>query len=386
MRATPRRQVRGVSLIEAMVALAVMAFGTLSVLGVQGTLRLNADIAQQRSQALRIAQLEIEDVRRVATLAEFTALVDTGPTDVVGDLGNTTYSLSRDIEMPPAGVDADGNPLALGAARYKSVTVSVAWTDRTGLDQQINLATTVHGALPALTGTLAVPADLAPARTPGGRNRAIPVEAVDQGDGTSLFAPPGAAEGVRWRFDNISGAITRLCDGCDNVDALLLAGYVRYALTAAAPIGADAETPPTPAAMVGVQVAQTSPVGWPAPTCYSRLSAAYVSYYCAVEISNNGWSGRATLVPDAQLVLSAGNETDRRRVCRYTRLVGDPAVPSTANIDHPDTYTAVKEALLNQNYLVIRAGSGVVGSLPFACPGDDAATPYVNGQTWLHQQ
>ncbi len=386
MFAASRRQARGVSLIEAMVALAVMAFGTLSVLGVQGTLRLNADIAQQRSQALRIAQLEIEEVRRVSTLAEFTALVDTGPTDVVGDLGNTTYSLSRDVELPPAGVDADGNPLALDAARYKSVTVSVTWADRTGQDQQISLATTLHGALPGLAGTLAVPANLAPVRTPGGRHRAIPVEAEDQGDGTSLFPPPGAADGVNWRFDNVTGVITRLCDECDPVNALLLTGFVRYALTAAAPTGADAEAPPTPAVPAQVQVAQTVPAGLPAPSCYSRLSAAYFTYYCAVEISNNGWSGRATLVPDAQLVLSAGNETDRRRVCRYTRLVGDPPVPSTANVDHPDTYTAVKEALLNQNYLVIRAGSGVVDSLPFACPGDDAATPYVNGQTWLHQQ
>lgn len=381
-----RRQARGVSLIEAIVALAVMAFGTLSVLGVQGTLRLNADIAQQRSQALRIAQLEIENVRRIGTLAEFDALAGTGPADVLGDLGNTTYSLSRDIELPPAGVDDDGNPLALGTARYKSVTVTVSWADRTGLDQQISLATTVHGALPGLAGTLAVPANLAPLRTPGGRHRAIPVEAQDQGDGTSLFTPPGAADGVHWRFDNVTGVITRLCDACDPVNALLLTGYVRYALTAAAPTGADAESPPTPAVPAQVQVAQTVPAGLPAPSCYSRLSAAYVTYFCAVQVGAAGWNGRATLVPDAQLILSAGIETDRRRVCRYTRLVGNPPVPSTANVDHPDTYTAVKDALLNQNYLVIRAGSGVVGSLPFACPGDDAATPYVNGQTWLHQQ
>ena len=41
----PRAQ-RGLSLVEAMVAMAVMGFGTLAVLGVQASLRLNGDIAK----------------------------------------------------------------------------------------------------------------------------------------------------------------------------------------------------------------------------------------------------------------------------------------------------------------------------------------------------
>ncbi len=47
---------RGVSMIEAMVSLAVMAFGTLAVLGVHTGLRLSADVAKQRSEGVRIAQ------------------------------------------------------------------------------------------------------------------------------------------------------------------------------------------------------------------------------------------------------------------------------------------------------------------------------------------
>ena len=58
-----RARSRGISLIEAMVALAVMAFGTLGVLGVQTTLRLNADIAKQRNEAVRIGQETIEAAR-----------------------------------------------------------------------------------------------------------------------------------------------------------------------------------------------------------------------------------------------------------------------------------------------------------------------------------
>lgn len=377
---------RGISLIEALVALAVMAFGTLSVLGVQGSLRLNADVARQRSEALRIAQFEIENAREAAhTLADFVALDDSGPTEVVGATGDTVYQRTVAVATPSAGVDDDDVELDVERPRYKSVTVSVAWTDRTGQAQAIQLNTSVHGALPVLSGSLSVASDVAPARTPGGRHRAIPLEAVDQGDGTSLFTPPGAGSGVRWRFDNVTGVITRLCDSCDPVNALLLAGYVRHALTTGQPTGADAELPPSPAVAVGVQLLQTSPPDAPAPVCYARLATAYVAYFCAVVRNDAGWSGRSELVPDATLVLSTGNEADRFRVCRYTRLVGEDMVPSTKNEDHPATYADVKTALLNQNFLVIRAGSGVADSTPFSCPGDDSSTPFVNGQTWLHQ-
>ena len=44
---------RGVSLIEAIVAMAVMAFGMVAIVGLQGTLRQNSDIAKQRSEVER---------------------------------------------------------------------------------------------------------------------------------------------------------------------------------------------------------------------------------------------------------------------------------------------------------------------------------------------
>ena len=55
------RSSRGVSLIEALVALAVMAFGLLGVVGMQSTLRVNADVSRQRAEAVRMAQEKMED-------------------------------------------------------------------------------------------------------------------------------------------------------------------------------------------------------------------------------------------------------------------------------------------------------------------------------------
>lgn len=385
MSSGPRRRTLGISLVEALVALAVMAFGTLSVLGVQGTLRLNADVSKQRSEALRIAQLAIETARGVNTLDAYLALADTDAVDVPSETGEVTFSLSQTVTEAPGGVDDDDLPLGIPAVRYKSVVVNVSWTDRTGQAQAVSLSTAVQSHLAVLAASTAVSPAGSPVRTPKGRHRAIPVEATDQGNGTSTFVPPGAGAGVRWTFNNYTGVITRLCDSCDTVQALLLQGFVRFAIQTTQPAAADAEVPPSAATGVGLQVTQTLPPSVPAPSCFSRLELAYVAYYCAVHVAESSsftWSGRSTLVPSADLVLSTGAEPENHRVCRYTRLVGSPPAPTTVNTDHPDTYSAVGTALLNQNFLVIRAGDGTTA---FTCPGDDSTTPLVNGQTWLHQ-
>jgi Tfp pilus assembly protein PilV len=60
MMRTRNRLQRGISLIEALLALAVMALGMMGLVGVQSTLRSTSDVAKQRSEAVRIAQAEIE--------------------------------------------------------------------------------------------------------------------------------------------------------------------------------------------------------------------------------------------------------------------------------------------------------------------------------------
>lgn len=65
----PRAAARGVSLVEALVAMAVMSIGMLALVGVQSTLRMNGDLARQRTEATRIASEEIERVRSFTSLA-----------------------------------------------------------------------------------------------------------------------------------------------------------------------------------------------------------------------------------------------------------------------------------------------------------------------------
>jgi hypothetical protein len=52
------------------------------------------------------------------------------------------------------------------------------------------------------------------------------------------------------------------------------------------------------------------------------------------------------------------------------------------NVDHPLDYLNLTESLINQNFLIIRAGDGTT---PFDCPADDGGSPLINGNTWHHQ-
>ena len=54
-----RRRQAGVTLIEAMVALLIMAFGMVALVGLQSNLRRSADLAKQRGEAIRIAQQQL---------------------------------------------------------------------------------------------------------------------------------------------------------------------------------------------------------------------------------------------------------------------------------------------------------------------------------------
>jgi Tfp pilus assembly protein PilV len=407
-----RSRIRGISLIEAMVALAVMAFGTLGVLGVQTTLRLNADIAKQRNEAVRIGQETIETARSFEAVRSvdpdadtWAGIVDTVVDPVLGyTVANTSYRVETRVE------EAAG----LHDPRAKTVVVDVSWKDRSGQDQSIQLSSSIHGVPPALAGSLALPTDSGPVRNPGERHPAIPRDAVPslQDPGTSSFTPPGADE-VRWDFSNLTGYITQICvaDACTPLNARLLAGYVRFATAAAIgnrqPVGADAEVPPGIAFAMDVAVNQTLPIladrGGRLASCYQRLEAGLgISYFCAIPVGDTGaWSGRSVLVhPDITAVFGEAAVT-KLRVCRYTpyrahRAVGPNPNTQMRNDEHPLDYAGVRTSLINQNFLVIQAGNDAVA---FDCPddiddpdvvGDEAdddapASPFLSGRTWHHQ-
>lgn len=370
-----RRRQRGVSLVEALVAMLVMSFGTVAVLGVQASLRMNADVAKQRSEAVRLAEEALEDYRDFGTLADFEALADQDPEAVAGFESNTTFTRSVTV--------ANG-----AMPRERVLTADVGWTDRRGEAHIVRLVSSVHGVPTELAGSLVVAADTSYARMPGQRHPGIPPGAQIQEDGTSRFTPPGAT-GVTWVFNNATGAITQICvdASCTDTDARLLAGFVVFATGLTQPTTNQAEVPPSPKPAgytVEVQLAQTAP-STATIDCYEdQGSSAWVAYYCAVPLGvGTSWSGRST-VQGLPLASDLGDDhDDKYRVCRYTPVRNNGAVtpPTFTNVHHPYNYLNVSTALVQQNFLVIRAGDD---SNAFDCP-DDTDDDLVLGRTWRHQ-
>ena len=396
---------RGVSLIEAICALGVMAFGMLAVVGVQVTLRGNADVSKQRAEATRLAQQGMENSRGFGQLVanaatavvEYEEVTSVNGAAVVGL--NATYVPARTV--PPAGIYPN----------LKTVVSGVSWTDRAGIVQTVQLYSAIARIAPEVAASLWLPQQSGTMLQAVGRNRTIPVQAKDLGSGISVFVPPQPALGtVAWVFNNFSGLITGVCNvaagattaavvaadvaACsNNTMAQLVSGFIRFASTAVQPTAAEAETPTASTLNLNVVLELTSNAH-PAlgATCFDDSSSDAVvaagremlTYFCAV-ISNPNytWAGRTRIAPlafgvGAPWVIAAAGAANFT-VCRYTTLAGDTG---PKNAEHPLDYTAAgskpKASLPNQNFLVISAAHN--------CPTDVAnAGDFVNSNTRLHQ-
>jgi hypothetical protein len=384
------------------------------VVGVQATLRLNADVAKQRSEAVRIAQDAMEAARGFAVIeapaqgqTAYAALADAGARSVDGYSTNTTFVLTQSV-------------VAHADAPRKDIRIRVEWTDRSGQSQAVELSSVVGANDPRLALLLAARPNGIPVRQPLGRHPDIPPDSKAISPSLSAFKPPAPGGDVVWVFDSLSGEIVGVCNtittgqaelteaelsSCiNNTSAQLLSGFVRFAGGSTPPTAAEAENPTGTALNLAIGVALTSS-GHPVPNhvCYARapdseVQAALsfeVGYYCIVFSNSSGlWSGRSFVVPlaFAEDPLNpwrvADDATDARaeryRVCRYTPASSD--TQPVPNRDHPRTYVDVKTPLLNQNFLVIRAGDGAQA---YGCPTDAPANPaigdLVNSNTLVHQ-
>ena len=395
---------RGVSLVEAMVSLAVMGLGMLGYLGTQGAMRQGADLARQRSEATRIAQERMDTLRGftvvqpVAGQPDYIAVQSLAAAQVQSVHSNTVFSVQQTVA-------ASADP------PLKTLTVNVTWDDRAGQPQEASLSSVISGTPPALSGLLAANRSATGVRRPLGRHPTIPYVAKELGNGSSAFRP---AATVLWLFNNATGAIVGRCvipaemtteslsaanlGDCTPLTGQLVSGYVRFLARLGEPLAAsEAENPPGPVLALDLAIQLDSSVSGDASPpweCFdnapnSSLTAAtrrLVSYQCLVRSDSNGtWSGRSSLTPLAFSDLAIGpwavdaSASGAYKVCRYTPASSDSAeIPNAA---HPRAYESVVGNLVNQNYLVIAA--------PQSCPTDGPATPetgdLVNTNTLQHQ-
>jgi Tfp pilus assembly protein PilV len=413
MQASRRRHQRGVSLFESLVAFVVLAAGTVAVGPLQTQLRLVADIARERSEAVRLGEEEAEGLRSFAVIAAASGVrsyAAIGNADAVvnaatGYGGHASYRVARRVD------DAS-------FSGTKATSVTVRWNDRGGAAHEIAFASFVARSDPRYAGSLALGAGAVPAATRGalGRSPSIPHDAKVVGGGRSAWKPVASGT-LALVFDDRTGDVVGRCTGiasttetrhlttadlasCASGRWLLLGGTVRFT-SAMPPLPDDArETPPD----LDIALALTHGSYAALPHCVTearkgvRYVAAgslhidavplaavpasagvaswqdtgdrFVAWHCVVAPRADGrWSGRASLVARGW---SIGAGSGDRRVCRYA-ADADGSGAVDANIEHPGEYADVPDALMAQNFLVI-AGNAV-------CPGAPAVRLTGQGST-----
>lgn len=394
---------KGASLIEALVAVLVMAFGMMAVAGIQGRLRYSGDAAKQRAEATRIATDEMERLRgyvsltREAETPEGTLAFDEiADAERFIDATSARYKLQRRVETL-----ADGS---------LDIHLAISWEDRVRSfgdeDEEasrkpfsMNWRTAVTRSDPRL----ALVAYTAPEfgvgqRRSQDRHPAIPPAAKTLKDDRSAFKPvPGGSTALV--FNNVSGMVTQLCTGvpgatptadltegdllsCSSypLGAYLLSGHVVFSL-GPLPDPGSANDPVLP---LGVEIELSSAVHPSSPVCFTNSGTNALAginatdYYCIVEPRSPDsdkelyWSGKSKLTG---LKLVAGGQ----RVCRYSDdYNGNGKID---NVEHPSSYSKLAESLARQNFLVIAHSA--------TCPAgqkiDIAAQVYRNTVTVPHQ-
>lgn len=381
--AIPKLQ-RGVSIVEALVAFLILAFGMLALAGMQISLRGGSDIARQRSEAVRLAQEKMEHLRDFEQIASATGrdayndIASEGVTNVTGYASNTTYAVAT-IVSPSTDPDR------------KDLRVTVTWSDRTGTTQNVMLDSVIAGINPALSGRLTInPETYSPTRLPRDRAINIPYPAVDQGDGTSRITAPGGTRALY--FSNGNGDVVRRCDivsgndaNCQSTEGFIISGYVQFGPPTGNQnqVNSAVVSPDGNARKVGLTFQGLSadvasyecfndstnqPTGWVA-----AAGQTYIAYICAIYGDNDSstdftFDGSLRLSTDGTWSIGSSPASGdfEARVCRYSfDYDQDNTSTRTANDnnEHPDPYVDVDANLLNQNFYVIPLGR--------SCPTDN---------------
>lgn len=411
---------RGVTLIEALVALLVMSFGMLALVGLMSNLRFGADLAKQRSEAMRIARAEIANLRSYSELSRTASTPaaakvyseitnQTQATQVTPADSNTTYALQRLV-----------TPLATGGDGV-TVRVNVAWNDRTGAAQFINLDTVIASVDPVFTAAVGFTPQAGSAATPPARNALIPNGAKRLDKNNSAFRPSNLGS-VVWVFNNLSGVIVGKCSiaastpvsaltsadvaSCNNnTIGFLLSGTVNFSNSnpvnpsapeaTAIPLDLDIDAgsyllPRLDAngnplrATNGSILTDTYTATRPTFECYNDSpgsapsSQPFVNYYCVVYPTGTPatWAGKVVLTG-----FSLGTTAAEYRVCRYSADYdgsGDGYTPDKKSIDnyeHPAVYGKVLGSLSRQNFLVVR-GNRTCPTAPAVDPANGVFADY----------
>lgn len=354
-----RRQ-RGFTLLEALIAMLITAFGLLGLAGMQLQMSRNADVAKQRGEATRLAQEQVEALR------SFTAIASApGHANVWDNLSNGNDTITTNATYT--------RTWTLGGAvgdSMRRAAVVVGWSDRASEAQSVTLNTVISKTDPADIGALGFPLPQnTTLKRPKNRNMNIPVPAVDIGNGESLSKFSNFAI----IFSNDTGYVIKRCTdpnasasdltSCALYEAVLIAGYVSKT-TASFPTGLGVNM----GAITGYDSDRTIECSFDVardqnnPDDRTNVLAGYMYYMCIVPMdTGDAWSGKVRLTG-----MSTG---DNLLVCRMQFPDGHGVSANQRNVQ---PYDQVRDSLDSQNYVITSNGScptisGLATTLHQAC-------------------
>lgn len=160
------KNANGFSLIEVLLAVAVMSFGLLALASLQNSIMRSSSNSKAQSVALSLAKDKLEDLRTYQTMAQYRALTDkavpTCPDVDCISVGGVDYIRSWNVARfafpspytAASQFSLQADTTVLGGAfsdsnEFKKITVTVSWVDPTGATQSL----AVEDAISALTPT-----------------------------------------------------------------------------------------------------------------------------------------------------------------------------------------------------------------------------------------
>ena len=334
-----RSKQAGFTIVEALVALLVMSFGMLALAGLQLAMTRSADLAKQRSEAVRLAQLKMEQLRSYdgitsgsytygtnvvsSTAAETICPTCTAPLNATT---NATFTRNWTVTRADGVTAADSDDL------QKWIRVAVTWTDRANQTQTVTLNSVIARNDPiALAGMVGGQAR-ARTRYPKNRNVNVPYPAVTLSGGkTSAFVPPPG--NTAYVFDNANANIKQQC----TATAFPISLMTRTGGTVT--VFASGHSFP-----VGAQVAIT---GTPDPSFHGTFRVtsveAGVSFTYATNVSTTatatGGSATRVLALTEGMTLASGGgitctDVNAYLISGYVRFKTSSPSPTAANIEN----------------------------------------------------
>lgn len=132
---------QGQGIIELMATFLIIAMSVSALVYFQNNLAFANSLTQQQQTALSLATSQIETLRDFKTLtgANSYQSISSGTSSITNL--NTTYAMSWTVTT-------NTNP------NYKTIDLSISWTDRRNTNQTLRLITIVGGTDPSYSGTI----------------------------------------------------------------------------------------------------------------------------------------------------------------------------------------------------------------------------------------